>query len=354
METTTTTTPPTVGWNDILTQPSTGSGVDPSSMIERTRNLKFDANDYSRFKDIGKDKPDDKPAPTAPLVGDKCRNCHKPGAKLKCSVCKKAAYCARACQASDWKFHKRTCKKPEDPKKDAGPPRRPPTTESPSKPVSTSSSSSSKTTSAAKKTSSGESKVVVKDTELDGQVRGYKNGLPYFHRELSEEEQNLIGDIAPKRVDAPPAPATSNNEGSAWNAAGTFEERNYTKWAKDKLNDLYNGTTFGDGKFLGKFKTPESYSGDASVCFVRGTKRFLFDFNFKLPFEVSVDGGETYKGSFQMNDISNDQDFEISFSLKKKPKSASENEELTSFISDNLKEQAVFIISTFMQEFQSL
>ena len=47
-------------------------------------------------------------------------------------------------------------------------------------------------------------------------VKGYKvvNGkkTSYFHRELTEEEKNMIGDIAPKRLD------DSNNNAEASNA----------------------------------------------------------------------------------------------------------------------------------------
>lgn len=49
-------------------------------------------------------------------------------------------------------------------------------------------------------------------------------------------------------------------------------------------------------------KQPEKITGDASICVVRGKKRYLFDFNFKLPFEVSISGGSMCKGSYEMQE----------------------------------------------------
>lgn len=44
---------------------------------------------------------------------------------------------------------------------------------------------------------------------------------------------------------------------------------------------------------------------------MRGRKRFLFDFSLTVPFEVASNGG-TYKGSYVLGEISNDEDYEVS------------------------------------------
>lgn len=233
-----------IGWDTALT--GEAKNEDASPLIERTRDVKVDVNDYSRFKNVGDSDDEDakKSSSAAAAVApaaDSCRNCHKAGAKLKCSICKKAAYCARTCQASDWTFHKRTCKKPTPPKKDTPPPRKPaaaaastasPTTAA--KPTSSTSATPTKSSSSStKKASTKSTEVVVDEPDLPSDMRGYKNGMPYFHRELTEEEQKLIGDIAPKKVEvAPVAAAPLVHQGSAWNSAGTFEEKLYTKWAE--------------------------------------------------------------------------------------------------------------------------
>lgn len=66
-----------------------------------------------------------------------------------------------------------------------------------------------------------------------------------------------------------------------------------------------------DGGLQAKLSAPEKITGDASICVVRGKKRYLFDFNFTLPFEISTSGGGKYTGSYTMNDISNDEDYEV-------------------------------------------
>jgi hypothetical protein len=37
----------------------------------------------------------------------------------------------------------------------------------------------------------------------DVTMRGYPNKLPYFHRELTQEDKQLIGDITPARITQP-------------------------------------------------------------------------------------------------------------------------------------------------------
>jgi hypothetical protein len=174
-----------------------------------------DINDYSRFdkiKDSDTEEEEEKKEQATKTENDSCRNCGKAGAKLKCSVCKKAVYCVRSCQASDWQFHKRTCKKPEPPKNDPVPPKKTPTssklsTTTPSSTSTTGSTSANSTTgssSTKKPTTSSNNKEIIKGEENAEEMRGYKNGLPYFHRELTEEDQKLIGDIAPKKVEDVP------------------------------------------------------------------------------------------------------------------------------------------------------
>ncbi|RLN98070.1 hypothetical protein BBJ28_00008478 [Nothophytophthora sp. Chile5] len=370
-----------VGWDPSALQQATPDGAfDPNVLIERTREVKVDANDYSRFKDVGADEEEDRKdtaAKIAPAVASEatCRNCSKPGAKLKCSVCKKAVYCARKCQASDWTFHKRICKKPEPPKK-KDPPRRPA-----SEARSTSSSSSTKKTASSgsskpKASTSSSSPVVVADEpDMSSDMRGYKNGLPYFHRELSKEEKHLIGDIAPQKIETAPAAVRAPHDGSAWNTAGTFEERVVTKWAEvmavfrlacapEKWSALFSDATFSEGNFQATLKAPEKFTGEASICVVRGKKRYLFDFNFQLPFEVAISGGSSCKGTYTMNDISNDEDYEVGsstspkevdLSLTKKPSSATELKAVQTFVgskSSGLQKELVRLITEFAQDFQ--
>jgi hypothetical protein len=138
-------------------------------------------------------------------------------------------------------------------------------------------------------------------------VKGYKvvNGkkTSYFHRELSEEEKNMIGDIAPKRLDDS-SNIESNNapqliqqpEGaSAWNKAGTWEERDVTKWAQETLKDALLATEYilpasspAPGA-IAKVTAVPKLDGHASYASVRGKKKYIYEFLIQLKWEFVHD-----------------------------------------------------------------
>lgn len=111
-----------------------------------------------------------------------------------------------------------------------------------------------------------------KSSDTPSSMRGYKQTsdgrkTTYFHRELSAEEKALIGDCTPQRIDVnnpttnqgprllgkSPSITTesktlgsSSNDtanGSAWNAAGTFEEKDVLSWSQSRLKALLKGIT---------------------------------------------------------------------------------------------------------------
>ncbi|CAI5715524.1 unnamed protein product [Hyaloperonospora brassicae] len=340
----------------------TSAAVDANSFGHHTRRVTGDANDYSRFNGIGADSDDDtdvepsaaeSAAAAAQRTARTCRNCRKSGARLTCSVCRKAVYCARQCQASDWPFHKRICQRPKTAEQQTA-----------AAPVKTSAAAAASTVGSrrAKGQSSGSTVVVAEEPDLPAQVRGYTNGVPYFHRELSEEEAKLIGDITPQKIEAKPVatgPSSSLSStqrgGSVWNSAGTFEERVVTKWAENKWTELFAGVTYVEGSMQATLKAPENLTGDASICVVRGKKRYLFDFTFKLPFEVSVSGSGTCMGSYTMNDISNDEDYEISCALTTKLSQVNEQSAVQAFVAkanSGLQKELLRLIGVFVNDFQ--
>jgi hypothetical protein len=195
--------------------------------------------DYSKFDKVV-DSDDEKPKTH---VAESCGNCgNRPSAPLRCGQCKVRVYCSAECQRTDWQFHKRLCVKPKtetakEPAKKPEPP---------------------------KPRSTAPTKAADSDTEekLDW----------YRHREWKAP---MKLDAKPVKLDessesAPLSSAPSSRGGSAWNAAETWEEKDMTSWAKEWL------------------KAQEGVSkveGDASIPFVRGTKRYLFDFSFTLDFQ---------------------------------------------------------------------
>lgn len=91
----------------------------------------------------------------------------------------------------------------------------------------------------------------------------------------------------------------SSTQISAWNAAGTWEERGHTIWAKARIEELVteNGTfelVGGNGidadarvRIVGV----KSCEGDASVVMIRGKPRRGFDFELTLNWEAAFASG---------------------------------------------------------------
>lgn len=128
--------------------------------------------------------------------------------------------------------------------------------------------------------------------------------LPYFHRTLSPEEMNLIGDITPKKIETPAstAPVTAPT-GSAWNTANTWEEKNCTSKCKKILEDIFEGHD--------SFTAFNITDGNSSINFIRGKARFMYDFSYK--FDFNAKGCE---GSVEVSDVINDQLDDIVYQFK--------------------------------------
>lgn len=274
----------------------------------------------------------------------KCRNCDtKVTGKLKCSICKKAVYCHRECQKDDWQYHKRICKKPEAPKKKKTEEKTAPKP----KPI----------------TKTPEVVRVTDDEDLKGGAKGYNDqGLPYFHRTLDEKEKQLIGDIAPKKIVPTKTEKVTTepkkHEGSAWNASGTFEERDFSKWAATKIECLMELVSVSDpeGKATIKVTKANNVKGVASVCVVRGTKRYLFDFSFELVWSVEFSDGMKHTGKLKCHDMSNDDDHEMECQNTSKPSSQVLNQlkPLVHTSNSVLQKEVLRQIEAFKEEFRKL
>jgi tetratricopeptide (TPR) repeat protein len=160
----------------------------------------------------------------------------------------------------------------------------------------------------------------IKDTDGDDvftksdHVKGYKvvNGkkTSYFHRELTEEEKEIIGDIAPKRLESVNAPPQQQEptDGSAWNKAGTWEERNVTAWAKETLEATLLTTSYtlpesspAPGAVV-KVSSVTKCDGHASFATVRGKKRYIYEFSISLQWEFDHDT-HAVKGKMSFPDV---------------------------------------------------
>lgn len=94
-------------------------------------------------------------------------------------------------------------------------------------------------------------------------LKGYKKTADgkttsYFTQEIDEKTKALIGDIAPKRLDPQPfqkdsvagdscgSASPSPSPISAWNKAGTWEEKSYTKESIPRISELIEKAYFRD------------------------------------------------------------------------------------------------------------
>lgn len=133
--------------------------------------------------------------------------------------------------------------------------------------------------------------------------------LPYFHRTLSAEDDALLrASSRPTKLDddAHEGGSHASKAGSAWNAAGSWEERDVTAQSlllfQSVMSSPFNGVDYTvDGC--------EGLEGTASLVFSKGKVRFLFDMSFRVRVEFSVESSAKLVGaaSIVVNDLSNDQ-----------------------------------------------
>jgi tetratricopeptide (TPR) repeat protein len=173
---------------------------------------------------------------------------------------------------------------------------------------------------------SSESVVIDSDDELTekelAMLRGYKKTsdgrtTSYFHRELSEEEKKLLGTNAPKKIEQAtaaqrpasitPSAEAGKGQASAWNQAGTWEEKNTSEWCNGHLRTKLSSATaeLDNGAHVGVVTKVDSLTGDASVAVVSGKKRYIFDYHASLQYEIRDESVDEViaSGSFKLPDI---------------------------------------------------
>ena len=109
-----------------------------------------------------------------------------------------------------------------------------------------------------------------------GSMKGYKivdgKKTTYFNNELDQKTKQLIGDIAPKKLEVVEAPpASSPVVGSVWNQAGTFEEKDISTYATDNIKEAVStaeAIIHADKAIVIKVSKSE---GEASIIISRGT-----------------------------------------------------------------------------------
>jgi hypothetical protein len=186
----------------------------------------------------------------------------------------------------------------------------------------TSTVSASATPSASDKSVAAKSKKG--DFSKSDHVRGYKvvdgKKTSFFHHEQTEEEKRLIGDITPKLLDPaqiPTSNTTQDKDVSVWNKAGTWEEKDVTKWALESIKNkvMEASYTLPEGspdpnacvKVVDVSKLVSSKkaggSAHASVAKVRGKKKYIFEFTVCVHWEITIGSGDICKGKMTFFDV---------------------------------------------------
>jgi len=178
------------------------------------------------------------------------------------------------------------------------------------------------------------------DEEILRDVRGYKKmsdgrTTSYFTRELDEKEKALIGDITPKMIDSSNHSSTTatspinkksskESQSSAWNAAGTWEEKNTTDWCRSKFKVRLLEASAVHGEYAAMSLSVSDVSGDASVANVSGKKRYIFDFSCNVTVDFSDEQNEKLASAeLKLIDINSaaadDDDYDMEYRWKKQP-----------------------------------
>jgi hypothetical protein len=186
--------------------------------------------------------------------------------------------------------------------------------------------------------------------------------LPYFHRTLPPEESQLIGDITPKRIvecSAAEVVITSDSpglvQGSAWNAAKIWEEKDYTPWAKQTIQSLFSDSpSFKFNETEVTVSEIEDLKGHANVTYSRGKPRYMYSVSFTLAIDIDVTEGDSYTGKVTVEDVMNDvlDDIELSCNWTSRPSNTLLKECNTAAAGKPMKDFIISKIRLFEEEYQ--
>ena len=101
-----------------------------------------------------------------------------------------------------------------------------------------------------------------------------------------------------------PIPQNQNQIGSAWNKAGTWEEKKVTKKQLENFFNEYISKNKKEYKDTFKMEEFSNYSGDAYFIFSRGKIKFLYDCSLKLKIS-GIKNFENLSTTVTINEINN-------------------------------------------------
>lgn len=188
--------------------------------------------------------------------------------------------------------------------------------------------------------------------DSSNQLRGYKKTsdgktTTYFHREISAADKQLLGDFAPKKIDQSPQKIPEESSfpaiTSAWNSAGTWEEKNLTTWATKQLKDMILQIKCPLPEFLHlkgniTIQSISSIAGDAAVTCIRGKMKYIYDFTIVINWKIqlaNLPSGSTVTGTVTVSDVTADSDYEFETTVSPTASSAILNKSMSKLVRDD-------------------
>jgi len=86
------------------------------------------------------------------------------------------------------------------------------------------------------------------------------------------------------------AQGQEQGQGSLWNSAGTWEERDYSKWGKNRLKSLLDHIVVYLPDKQGQVNVTDvsHIEGDASMVHIRGRNKLIYDFSLHVHWKVCL------------------------------------------------------------------
>lgn len=134
----------------------------------------------------------------------------------------------------------------------------------------------------------------------------------------------MTGDITPKLVQptaagagtgdgttaaAAAAAATATtpkklSDTSSWNAAGTWESRNCSKWAEETLQPMFAGMEVSTNDYSFECSECDSVDGGAEIVHTRGKVKYIYDLTVVLKFSITQLATQTsWEGKLTMESV---------------------------------------------------
>ncbi|KAF1336744.1 Activator of 90 kda heat shock protein atpase 1, partial [Globisporangium splendens] len=122
------------------------------------------------------------------------------------------------------------------------------------------------------------------------------NGYHGWMKSIAKTEQ----DFTPVRIESTASVAAPTQGNSVWNSAGTWEEKDKSVWARERLKELIlDSFSFVDGSHKVSIKANSivKCDGEAKIVFSRGKKRCGYDISLKFEWtSTRADGEEDPEG----------------------------------------------------------